>query len=374
MRSDSRTPYRFRWCRWPPDGNSKHPALGTFATIVIFGKLFGPAAVTGLDVKDSDSTGLSIGWDENTEPDVDGYELRVGTNWLGALTIGWVPRGSCVWQPGAFVPDATQRSIHIKAKNTSGIDSLTSASVDHTVATSATNILTDNQGPAWAGTIVGMTDTGTDLVSNTGTTVYTYTTTRIDLGAAENAYPTVFAGITIEDRTSMTWGAAHFAWEGAGGRARTWGSDVLTDYPDSYRDAVTATWGNATFPWDSTLANGRTWSGLTDATFFPVTLKSKTGLTTGAHDAASYVTHRPFTTNYRYISFELAITVPDDEYLVTVTELESRHKASVGGTAALNRTALTRAWLGMSPYAGAWAEGTTETYDTSFVKTSCRRR
>lgn len=337
-----------------PEGQHQRPNQGATASIVAVGKLRPPGAIAEAKVAELDHD-LVFAWDEHPDADVDRVQVRAGDRWLGAHEIGCLP-AKC--GPGSLpyaVPDGTSYAYRLKAENTSGVVSREAATASHQVAIGDTSVDTLTESGSWAGTTSNLTVSGSDLVGDAGQTVLAYTTARQDAGASGRHYLTGFKSWKVEDRTPLTWGDATFTWGGAGARARTWGGDPLSDYPDSVEDSATCTWGNAAFSWGSATASQRTWGGgLVESTFFAETWSTRSAADTSGHDAAAFVGYCPQLETFRYYSAKWSLAIPDDSYKVTLTDmdLEVFERVAGGGGGELTTAMQWESmWVSLTPYA-----------------------
>lgn len=111
------------------DGFGRNIDSSTY-TYTVLGLLFPPASVTGF-VSSVEGFGTRLSWNNNTEVDLDHYEIRVGgTSWANATTVSSISANTLLLAPqiaGTF-------TYRIKAVNTSGIYSVNETDISVVIA------------------------------------------------------------------------------------------------------------------------------------------------------------------------------------------------------------------------------------------------
>jgi predicted phage tail protein len=126
------------------DGRTSRYAYGS---IVADGKTEAPADVTGFTAEPG-LYSAELSWTANTEPDVVGYEIRYGATWGAAtLVVSDYLGTTFTWQK----QPADDYDLLIKAKNSSGVYSVTAAAVTLSVSP-ADDFITPSEKRNWKAT------------------------------------------------------------------------------------------------------------------------------------------------------------------------------------------------------------------------------
>jgi predicted phage tail protein len=170
IRDDIQTPgvtYEVSVVTVATSGNRKRPEQGVRASITTAGVTRQPGKVSGFRV-DRTVTGLIFSWDP-LDPvanfDLDLYELRSGTQWETAITLGQTKDTTF---STASVASGAQTFL-IKARNTVGRESFEPAAIviDVTGRVGENVVLTREEAPSWSGIKQNLVVSGTDLLMDT---------------------------------------------------------------------------------------------------------------------------------------------------------------------------------------------------------------
>ena len=222
-------------------------------TIAIAGKTEAPGTVTGLQMIQHGNI-VFLTWDANSEDDLAGYEVRIGTGeWRNADWIGFVAAVKDVMPDfkTSNVP-AGDMYFMVKAVNSSGIYSATAATTyETTLDRFDENILEerDEAAEGWDGTKTNMTVEGGVLTMDNGVTTASYQTPIVDLGAGSEGVRSLVTLLCLSSQIDrdVTWATATDTWAAITG---TWAGDTesgeLTKTVQIRFGNTTATWSGDT--------------------------------------------------------------------------------------------------------------------------------
>lgn len=159
----------------------------TVSNHTVVGKTAAPSNVTNFIVIQQTSDLVTFKWDQVTDLDLSGYEIRfgqTGDTW-GSMTVITVAKKGTV-ETSATIPSGATK-FAIKAVDTSGNYSTTAAFFQLTLFNTYSAIDVIFEDSSFAGTLVNFTESGGKLVPDAGASTSTYTSAEIDLTANTDA-------------------------------------------------------------------------------------------------------------------------------------------------------------------------------------------